>query len=253
MAFNPSFLGKTFVVSDPDARIRNPTNLTQVTGNKIPQGSQVEVTDVKTLPTGSKTRVVFANVRAPGGAAIGWTSTRNFDGRFVNETIGLLPSANDPNQTGPNAAWAGGQFLRLVDLVEIVDNGLEIERMTLTTLDPYLKMVAAARSAGTHVSIVSGFRSFPEQALLFQGFQQGLPGFNQAAKPGFSNHQNGIALDIDVGGSKETPIYKWLANNATSFGFVRTVSGEPWHWELDPGKASAAKSKGVCTTPNVTD
>lgn len=253
MPFNASFVGKTFVVSDSDARIRNPTNLTQMTASVIPQGSQVLVTDVKTLPTGSKTRVVFAHVTAPNGRPHGWTSTRNFDGKFVNETIGLLPSSNDPSQTGPNAAWANGEFRGLVDVVEIVDNGLEIERMTLTTLEPYLRMVAKAKTDGAHVAIVSGFRSFPEQALLFQGFQQGLPGFNLAARPGFSNHQNGIALDIDVGGGKDTPIYRWLCANATSFGFVRTVNGEPWHWEFDPAKAAAARSQGVCTAPNVSN
>jgi hypothetical protein len=253
MPFNPSFVGKTFVVSDSDARIRNPINLTQTTPGVIPQGSQVLVSDVKTLPTGSKTRVVFGHVTAPNGTAHGWTSTRNFDGKFVNETIGLLPSSNDSSQTGPNAAWVNGEFLSLVDLVEMVDNGLEIERMTLTTLEPYLRMVAKADADGVHVAIVSGFRSFPEQTLLFQGFQQGLPGFNLAAKPGFSNHQNGIALDIDVGGSKDSPIYKWLGANATSFGFVRTVNGEPWHWELNPAMAATARRQGVCTTPNVSN
>jgi hypothetical protein len=217
----------------------------------IPQGSQVSVNDVKTLPTGSKTRVVFANVSAPGGKAWGWTSTRNFDGKFINETIAFLPSSNDTAQTGRNAAWSNGEFRGLVDLVEIMDNGLEVERMTLSTLAPYLDMVANAKAAGVHVAIVSGFRSFPEQSLLFDGFRQGLPGFNLAARPGFSNHQNGIALDIDVGGSKDTAIYKWLCANATSFGFVRTVNGEPWHWEFDPAKAAAAKARGVCTTPDV--
>ena len=123
MPFNPTFVGKTFVVSDADARIRNPTNLTQMTTSIIPQGSQVLVMDVKTLPTGSKTRVIFALVTAPDGTAHGWTSTRNFDGKFINETIGLLPSSLDPTQTGRNAAWSNGQFLSLVDLVEIVDNG----------------------------------------------------------------------------------------------------------------------------------
>ena len=42
-------------------------------------------------------------------------------------------------------------------------------------------------------------------------------------------------------------------DDATSFGFVRAVNGEPWHWELDPAKAAAARGQGVCTAPNVSN
>ena len=253
MPFSPSFIGKTFVVTNSNARIRDPNDLTVLTPTVIPQGTQVLVTAVKTLPTGSKTRIVFANTTSVNGAVLGWTSTRNFDGSFVNETLDLLPAAPGASQKGPNAAWSGGQFRGQVDLVEIVDHGLEIERMTLATADPYLQMVAAAKAAGISVAINSGFRSWPEQALLFQGFQQGLPGFNLAAPPGSSNHQSGIALDIEVDGSMGSPIYGWLAKNATSFGFVRTVNGEPWHWEFDPPKATAAKNRGTCKAPGVSN
>ena len=253
MAFNPSFSGKSFVVSDSDARIRDPNNLAVVTAKVIPQGTKVLVAEVKTLPTGSKSRIVFANTTSASGIGIGWTSTRNLQGSFINETLNLLQAGTGAGQKGPNAAWSHGNFLGQVDLVEIVDNGLEIERMTLTTVEPFLKMVEAAKAAGIGVAINSGFRSYGEQDLLFQGFKQGLPGFNLAAAPGTSNHQNGIALDIAVSGGAGTPIYDWLAKNATSFGFVRTVNGEPWHWEFDLAKAATAKTQGTCKAAGVSN
>ena len=49
---------------------------------------------------------------------------------------------------------------------------------------------------------------------------------------------------IAVGGGAGSSIYDWLATNATGFGFVRTVSGEPWHWEFRPAAAHEAKRLG---------
>ena len=90
----------------------------------------------------------------------------------------------------------------------------------------------------------SGFRSYPEQKQLHDGFTRGLLGFNTAAPPGFSKHQNGIAFDLSVPGGDGNPTYEWLKLHATTFGFVRTVSKEPWHWEFDEPKAQFAWRPG---------
>ncbi len=92
-------------------------------------------------------------------------------------------------------------------------------------------MHAAARAAGINLHVNSAFRSMEEQRALYQKYLNGTG--NLAAKPGYSNHQGGIAVDINVGGTG-TSTYKWLANNASRFGFVRTVPSEPWHWEYRP-------------------
>ena len=41
------------------------------------------------------------------------------------------------------------------------------------------------------------------------------------ARPGFSEHETGLALDInlDAGGNNED-VYHWLANNSYKYGFV---------------------------------
>ena len=51
---------------------------------------------------------------------------------------------------------------------------------------------------------------------------------NRAARPGFSNHQIGRALDIDLDSDSRA----WLGAHARAHGFYRTVKGEPWHWEF---------------------
>ena len=55
---------------------------------------------------------------------------------------------------------------------------------------------------------------------------------NLAAKPGRSNHQSGIAVDISA--QKGSKSYSWLVQNAWKYGFIRAVRKERWHWEYRP-------------------
>ena len=269
MSRTENFVDKTFVVADPDARIRKADDLMgferftaadplppgEQVGNfkRIPKGTQVKVDNVKVVPTGSGGLIVFARaLSADGATVLGWTSTRNFEGQFINVTLGERPPASGANQFGPNAAWSKGSFLKQITLVDIVDKKLEVERIALDTLQPYLDMVEAAAGDGVEVAINSGFRSFAEQKFLHEGFIKKLPGFNLAAKPGRSNHQNGIAFDIAVAGGDGNPTYEWLKKNAPARGFVRTVNKEPWHWEFDQAKAKTAVMANTFKTGNVT-
>jgi len=249
-----SFRDKIFEVSDPDARLRKPDALHEfitVDGGfpKIAKGAKIRVDEVRVVPAGARAVILFVHAApAEGGAAFGWTSANNLDGRFLSETIGQIPPAPGASRFGPNAAWANGAFLGQVTLVQVVGTNKEIERIAETTCSAFLDMVAAARKDGVLVGLNSGFRSFPEQKHLHDGFVRRLPGFNPANRPGNSNHQNGIAFDIDVGGGGSNPVYVWLKRNATSFGFLRTVPREAWHWEFLPDKAAAAKRRGVFST-----
>lgn len=270
MSIAESFRDRSFLVSDSDARIRNDDNLisyalykagdTLPAGvqigdpKRIPKGTSVRVSEISIVATGSRSRTIFARATSTDGATIfGWTSTRNFDGQFVNETLGSLAPEPGAGQFGPNATWSQGNYLGQIVLVQIVDVRGEIERVAEATAEPFAKMFRDAAADRVVVALNSGFRSYPEQKFLWEGFSRGLPGFNRAAKPGFSNHQNGIAFDIAVAGGSGNPAYDWLKANATRFGFVRTVSGEPWHWEFDPPKAEAARRRGTFKTPNVSD
>jgi hypothetical protein len=62
------------------------------------------------------------------------------------------------------------------------------------------------------------------------------------AAPGFSKHQNGIAIDMSTSSrTSKTGMYNWLVNNAYKFGFIRTVSSEEWHFEYRPGRKTFDK------------
>ncbi len=56
------------------------------------------------------------------------------------------------------------------------------------------------------------------------------------ARPGYSNHERGLAVDFTAGGraitSRSTAAFKWLAANAAKYGFYNLPS-EPWHWSVN--------------------
>lgn len=269
MSKTESYKDKTFIVVDPDARIRKPGDWMEFQkytaadtlppgeqiGNfkRIPQNAEVKIDDVEILRTGSSASILFAHaLSVDGHLEHGWTSTRNFRGKFVNETLGEILPEQSSGRYGPNAAWSHGSYLGQRTLVEIVDVTLEIERIALDTLEPYLELVGAAADDRVEIAINSGFRSYMEQKSLYEGYQRRLPGYNQAAPPGTSKHQNGIAFDIRVAGGSGNPAYEWLKKNGPSHGFIRTVNGEPWHWEYDKAKAAKALATRTYKTSNVT-
>lgn len=58
------------------------------------------------------------------------------------------------------------------------------------------------------------------------------------ARPGFSKHEQGRAIDFTVGGtsikSHTNPGFVWLQEHAPRYGFVNLAS-EPWHWSIAVG------------------
>jgi len=56
------------------------------------------------------------------------------------------------------------------------------------------------------------------------------------ARPGFSKHEQGRAIDFTYRGSsvktQDSPGFRWLAEHAPAYGFVN-LDVEPWHWSID--------------------
>lgn len=125
-------------------------------------------------------------------------------------------------------AYANGVPIGQIELTHV--DGIPIEIATATA---FLLMRAAAQTAGITLRLESAFRTMEEQERLYRAYLDGSG--NLAAPPGYSNHQNGRAIDISVRGSFTSPEYVWLAANARRFGFVNTGKNfsqpEPWHWE----------------------
>ncbi len=127
---------------------------------------------------------------------------------------------------GPGAArnvtgYRGGQK----QAIEVTDvDGKDVE---IHTAKAFRAMKKAARKAGVHLAIRSGYRTHKKQAALYADYVHHRG--NLAAKPGWSNHESGRALDLVV---SDHDALKWLRAHASTYGFRATVPGERWHYEF---------------------
>lgn len=148
----------------------------------------------------------------------------------------------DKNDKGEFALYDQGKLIGY-STVEYIDGAKVVVKVA-----PMIKaMKEAAKKDGINLTLASGLRTFSEQLYLRQ---QNAPPNKKAdnnflmvadstffapftGKPGYSNHQDGLAYDFNVTGFPQ--VYAWLVKNAYQFGFIRTVKTERWHWEYMPG------------------
>ena len=140
---------------------------------------------------------------------------------------------------GSNTAYQGGRNLGVIRLMDVDDNLASIK-----TGHAYLKLKQQMAARGVTLSINSGFRTMDEQKYFYDCYQtQGCNDGNKAAKPGYSNHQHGRALDLQI--SNHTKFKNALRALGLTGRWKNTVVGERWHWEYfgtDPGGICDADS-----------
>lgn len=147
------------------------------------------------------------------------------------------------NANGEYALFKQGALIGFAP-VKYINSIRVVEKM----YDKIIEMQQAAQHDSVHLTLASGLRSWDEQVqirmqyvidktkvhdmgyILNQPSEKFSP---RAARPGYSNHQNGQAYDFSV--QYYPPGYAWLVKNAHNFGFIRTVQTEVWHWEYIPG------------------
>jgi hypothetical protein len=121
------------------------------------------------------------------------------------------------------------------------------KKMEVGTANAYYVMAQAAAKAGVNLKVVSGFRTMAEQTYLYNcHINCNCNNCNLAAKPGYSNHQSGHAVDLNTSASG---VYSWLSSHAGTYGFKRTVPSEAWHWEWwggGPGGGPCGKPAYSC-------
>lgn len=201
-------------------------------------------------------------------------------GKFlIATTIFLMATAYFFSRQGKIADEAYGWNLILVNEDYYIPEDYEIE---LTTLDngeqvdariyPALQeMFDAAQAEGVYMFVADGYRTHKEQQELMDekvedykrkvliGFIAEWFAEKWVAVPGTSEHQLGIAVDInaDISNSSSSEVYRWLAENAYKFGFIQRyptdktditgISYEPWHYRyVGEEVAKEIFEKGIC-------
>lgn len=132
-----------------------------------------------------------------------------------------------------------------------LDNGKKVDSRIYDDLQ---EMLNAMTAAGIYPVIGEAYRTAEEQEEIMQNYigdyiaqgysEEGAKAEAEkwVAKPGTSEHQVGLALDInaDTNYSSNETVYNWLANNAYKYGFIlrypegkEDITGidyEPWHY-----------------------
>ncbi len=172
-----------------------------------------------------------------------------------------------------------GWELILINSENYIPDEYEVELMELsngelidTRIYPYLQeMFDAARTDGVYPFVREGYRTAEEQqATLDEKIQSYLnEGYTRrmaertakewVAVPGTSEHQLGIAVDINADTTlcSRDDVYNWLSENAYKYGFIQRypsgktsitgVINEPWHYRyVGVEAAEEIYTSGMC-------
>ena len=160
--------------------------------------------------------------------------------------------------------------LSMADGFVIVNKGLPLPKnfnpgYNQESLNQMNKLLKEAKRNGYEIHIVSSYRSFNHQKKAYKNNVEN-EGRKQAeltsARPGYSEHQTGMAYDLakkgsyklvsKFGDSKEG---KWIAENAPRYGFIlrypagkENITGylyEPWHFRYVGEKAEEITESGL--------
>ena len=152
--------------------------------------------------------------------------------------------------------WAPGDLVAL--------DGFLVRQEAATQLQA---MIAAATAAGSGFGVSSAYRSYANQVVTYNNWVT-VNGSQAAAdtvsaRPGYSEHQTGLAVDLKAGGCAlecfgSTAQYQWLLKHASDYGFIErypaglsSITGyspEAWHWRyIGPTAAKDMQAKGIQT------
>ena len=128
----------------------------------------------------------------------------------------------------------------------------------------FIKMADAAKKDGITLILTSGYRSNARQEEIYMEMRNTngkIYADSYAARPGSSEHETGLALDIFTYSAttenfEKTDTYKWLIKNSYKYGFIRryeegkaSITGykpESWHFRyLGEDIATKVHEEGI--------
>ena len=125
----------------------------------------------------------------------------------------------------------------------------------------FVQMSDAAKSEGIPIKAISAYRTEDYQRMLYTNKVRTAGqthADNYSARPGFSEHQTGLAVDINSTSTsfEYTPAFAWLQKHAHEYGFIMRYprgrewitgySYEPWHYRyVGADIAYAVHAEGI--------
>ena len=138
--------------------------------------------------------------------------------------------------------------------------------LSAKAIDAFNSLMAASDAAGMNLNVTSSYRSYSNQVSTY-AYWVGVSGADGAdtysARPGYSEHQTGLAFDISSNGCVldcfgSSPAYAWMQSNAAQYGFIQryyagydSITGykaEEWHYRyVGIAIAQDMKNRGIKT------
>jgi len=243
----------------------------QLQASQTVAATQKSLASSPTQPTANKS---FASILS---------SARQTSAHVAEQTVKSIPSY--PQQTQPSTAASTTTHCDVNDPTSILVvvnkkhciNPPSWAPSDLTSINGFLmrsvaaehmqQMIQAAAAAGLPFGLTSTYRSYSDQVATYNTWVQVNGSTTSAdtvsARPGYSEHQTGLAADLKTDGCvlecfEGTAQYSWLQQNAANYGFIQrypngltSVTGyspEPWHWRyVGSDTALAMKRNGVQT------
>lgn len=200
-------------------------------------------------------------------------------GLLVASFLGLPSDVNPFSKNQNVATTENGWNLILINKGNRIPDDYEVKLFKLTNgqrvderIYPYLqKMFNDARASGLELFVAHGYRTAEEQQHLLDNKRKAYENEGKSpeeakklaeqwvAVPGTSEHQLGIAVDInaDTEKCKADDVYAWLAENAHKYGFIKRypadktditgIINEPWHYRyVGTEAAEEIHEQGLC-------
>lgn len=186
--------------------------------------------------------------------------------QFTSSSDHNIPSQDNWNLVLVNR-WNPLQNDSEMELTTL-SNGKQIDSRIYPSLQ---EMFDDMREEGVYPVVASGYRTKVDRERIYnekiESYQAEGLSYEEAKKetenwvalPGTSEHQLGLAVDINADGvhSAGYEVYDWLERNACRYGFIKRypedkteitgVSNEPWHYRY-VGKTAAKEiyEQGIC-------
>lgn len=141
----------------------------------------------------------------------------------------------------------------------------EAKKVRSEVYEAFKNMWEDAHKEGIYLVIISAYRDYESQVEVYNEYKasKGIQYADSiAARPGFSEHQTGLSLDIyskdntNAATFKNSKAYEWLTNNAHKYGFIlrypdgkKKITGfnyESWHYRyLGVDLATKVYNEGI--------
>ena len=223
-------------------------------------------------------RIVITAILLCLAVTAGWQLRKLPDREIISDILSSI-SGETMSQLNSTETEENGWQLILVNREHPLPDNYQVELTELSngekvaaSIYPALQqMFDDMRAEGIYPVVVSGYRTDEEQQQILNDKTASYraEGYSDAdasalaedwvAIPGTSEHQTGLAVDINADGinSAGYEVYDWLSNHAHEYGFIKRypedkieltgISNEPWHYRY-VGRSAAGEiyKKGLC-------